>query len=809
MPMKKQYTWMLSLILASASILQAQNLITFRLDMNNYPAPFNTPEVNGTFNGWCGSNCNPMSDVNGDNIWETTIDLPAGSYEYKFALDNWTAQENLTPGSPCTVTAGVFTNRTLTVTGNEVLPTYCWESCNACAGSPAFKNVTFTVDMSDYTGPYTAVHLNGDFNNWCGICAPMTNIGGDLYQIIVPLSADSIEYKFTVDGWTDQEQFLGGEPCTRSAFGFTNRFARLLGDTTLTPVCWNSCSACQGVPTNVNVTFQVDMSQYQGAFTDVHLNGTFNNWCGDCAPMFDADGDSIYELAVSVPTAGFEYKFVVDNWTDDETLMPGMPCTQTISGYTNRFLQPTSDTTLLPVCWESCSPCGGGMMYNVTLAVDMSAECSYDSVDVVGDFNAWTMGAGAMLNDMGSGVYSGTVAMSSGTNEYKFRKWLNGQAVYESISNRSINVNADMSVPAECFNTIGTCPPQLNPTATVLGNYRVRFNWDNTGASTYNVFFRKVGDQNWTQVNSPTQQKIIRNRTPDDYEFYVAEAGGVNPSCVQTFTVNCEDYNYSVNTFQILDVTGGKAFVFGIDGGRRFWDIGLSNGNDTTWQTNKFSYRFRNLIPGDYYVYVKDAYDCYSSQVDTVTIDAVDSTTIPFLNTVVNQGGGTLVPNWTVANTTNIDRYQVRVRDVTGGGTGTLYQTYIAVGGSTTTYTINGLPPARYRIDVRPRLNGAFSNGVYSNFRERIVSANKNDGNNRIVDLSEIGGYPNPTAGMLNVAAPEGSEVMLLDMNGRIISAQKAGASEVRFDMSAMAQGVYLLRIQTDSEVYSERIVKE
>ena len=51
-------------------------------------------EVNGTFNGWCG-NCNAMSDADGDNIWDITIDLANGSYEFKFSADNWVIQENL------------------------------------------------------------------------------------------------------------------------------------------------------------------------------------------------------------------------------------------------------------------------------------------------------------------------------------------------------------------------------------------------------------------------------------------------------------------------------------------------------------------------------------------------------------------------------------------------------------------------------------------------------------------------------------------------------------------------------------------
>src|SRR6056300_661267 len=87
-----------------------QNNVTFQVDMNQYGGSFTTPEVNGDFNGWCG-NCNPMSDPDGDNIWEVTLPLTQDSIEFKFAHDNWAGQENLTAGSSCAKTTSGFTNR--------------------------------------------------------------------------------------------------------------------------------------------------------------------------------------------------------------------------------------------------------------------------------------------------------------------------------------------------------------------------------------------------------------------------------------------------------------------------------------------------------------------------------------------------------------------------------------------------------------------------------------------------------------------------------------------------------------------------
>ena len=34
-----------------------------------------------------------MSDADGDGVWEATIPLLSGNYEYKYSADSWTIQE--------------------------------------------------------------------------------------------------------------------------------------------------------------------------------------------------------------------------------------------------------------------------------------------------------------------------------------------------------------------------------------------------------------------------------------------------------------------------------------------------------------------------------------------------------------------------------------------------------------------------------------------------------------------------------------------------------------------------------------------
>ena len=63
--------------------------VLFQVDMSVYDGTYNTVNLNGSFNGWCGS-CATMTDDDGDLVYELLVTLDAGVYEYKFTLDGWT-----------------------------------------------------------------------------------------------------------------------------------------------------------------------------------------------------------------------------------------------------------------------------------------------------------------------------------------------------------------------------------------------------------------------------------------------------------------------------------------------------------------------------------------------------------------------------------------------------------------------------------------------------------------------------------------------------------------------------------------------
>jgi hypothetical protein len=449
---------------ANCGIVIPQYDVTFRVDMNNVTEAFTLPNLNGTFNNWCGA-CAPMSDSDGDGIWELVVSLPAGSYEYKFSADGWNIQENLNPSLPCTVTNFGFTNRALNVTGDVVLDPVCWGSCVTCSTVVPEYDVTFRVDMNNVTEAFTTPNLNGQFNNWCGACAPMSDSDGDgIWELVVSLPAGSYEYKFSADGWNIQETLTEGAPCTINGAPFVNRTLNVTGDVVLDAVCWGSCSAC---PVTYDVTFRVDMNNVTAPFTTPEVNGTFNNWCGSCAPMSDSDGDGIWELVIALPAGSFEYKFSADGFAIQESLNPSLPCTVTNFGFTNRALSVSNDVVLDAVCWGACVGCNAVIPeYDITFRVNMNNVTeSFTTPEVNGTFNNWCGGCAPMSDPDGDGIWELVISLQAGNYEYKFAA--DGWNIQETNTegapctingapfvNRSLAVTGDVVLSAVCW---GSC----------------------------------------------------------------------------------------------------------------------------------------------------------------------------------------------------------------------------------------------------------------------------------------------------------------------------------------------------------------
>ncbi|MDG2425038.1 MAG: plastocyanin/azurin family copper-binding protein [Flavobacteriales bacterium] len=491
--------------------------VTFSVDMSLYTGGYGTVNLNGTFNGWCGG-CAAMADV-GNSVYELTIPVTQDTIEYKFTLDGWTNQEEFAEGTSCTSTIEGYTNRSLVVAATEVLPTVCYNECDACA-APSGLTVSLDVSCSGITD-ITSARMTGPWWGWDPNGGPEATDNGDgtWSAVLDPVPTDNMEYLWVVNGAQESliQAMIDGGACAPLT-DYSSYANRQWEVGSANPAdTYGQCDACDsGGPVSgctdaeaanyndaateddgtcqYDVTFSVDMSLYTGGYGTVNLNGTFNGWCGGCSELTDV-GNSVYELTVPLALGTIEYKFTLDGWTNQEEFAEGAPCTTTIGGYTNRALDVAGAVALATVCYNQCGACDaavgctdtdavnydedaatddGSCVYNVTIRVDMSNQTvAAEGVHVAGAFQGWDPGATA-LTTPGLGIYEYSMQLSSGSYQFLYingNTW-DGQEVVpgecgadngQGGFNRTLVLTGTVLEDVVCFNSCSACEGCTDP----------------------------------------------------------------------------------------------------------------------------------------------------------------------------------------------------------------------------------------------------------------------------------------------------------------------------------------------------------
>jgi len=215
------------------------------------------------------------------------------------------------------------------------------------------------------------------------------------------------------------------------------------------------------------VTFRVDMHNDVGTFTQPFVSGSFNNWCGNCNPMQDADGDGIWESTISLQDGSYTYKITTDNWTSSEMLWSGMGCTTTAdNGVAARQITVSGNDLVIPVsCYGSCTACE--TEYNVTFQVDMTAVLNPQPV-VRGDFNEWCNSCMPMSDNNGDGIYTVTVSLPAGSYRFEYAAnqldiegevMTNGSCIetLNGVARRKITINGNTTLSLSCYGQCSDC----------------------------------------------------------------------------------------------------------------------------------------------------------------------------------------------------------------------------------------------------------------------------------------------------------------------------------------------------------------
>jgi cyclomaltodextrinase len=148
-------------------------------------------------NGW-DTGANPMQDNDGDGVWETTLNLDPGRYEYKFVVngDQWFTDDFAMDESPDgfgghNAVVIVKDKPLILGPGGNVPP-------KGQAPTEGLHEVTFRYKPA---GKVNKVTLAGTFNDWNADKTAMTgpDKNGE-YTVTLLLPAGDYQYKFVADG---------------------------------------------------------------------------------------------------------------------------------------------------------------------------------------------------------------------------------------------------------------------------------------------------------------------------------------------------------------------------------------------------------------------------------------------------------------------------------------------------------------------------------------------------------------------------------------------------------------------------------
>ena len=354
--------------------------VTFRVNMSLQTAA-DTVSIAGNFQDEAGfpSEWTPgatvMTDDDMDGIYEVTVQLPAGDYQYKYVNGaDWSGGEGV-PGA-CAMDG----NRFITVGSGLMTEAVCFGSCDACPTSVNNVNVTLRVDMSNEAilngisanGVSVAGNFQGvaGFTDWTPGATVLTDDNADgIYEVTVTIPEGTYQYKFINGNAWGFDEGVPGE-CNVD----NNREMVIMGaegeNVVLDVVCFGECTAtCSAILDPINVTFRVDMTEEinAGSFfaaDTVYVAGEFQTpaWQKDVialTPVSTAGGENVYETTVSIRPGTYQYKyfkFGTDAGQESGATFLAGGCGT--DGFNNRILNiegMESDTTLSIYLFDSCT----------------------------------------------------------------------------------------------------------------------------------------------------------------------------------------------------------------------------------------------------------------------------------------------------------------------------------------------------------------------------------------------------------------------------------------------------------------------
>ncbi len=328
-----------------------------------------------------------------------------------------------------------------------------------------------------------------------------------------------------------------------------------------------------------------------------------------------------------------------------------------------------------------------------------------------------------------------------------------------------------------------------------------------SGASSYAVQFRQVGDVSWTTRTGAGTSINVTVPGPGDYEVRVGALVGncYYYSCISTETVDCFAVNAGIVVFKApFCATSPATYRVNFSGGVGAKTFLWSNGS-----TN----RSITVAPGTYSCTVSDAYGCDTtvSISSSAPAGSFESTTL----VSVGKAGALFTVNWNpkVIPGATILGYRAGYRLQ---GSGAPFTNSPLVGGTSHVFDLSAQCNGNYEFTVTVRYQYT-SQPAQTSAPACSISRGHNNGPCKgeegvaaIDAATSLNVYPNPTTNALFVALNgEETLVEVLDINGRVVMSNMYNGVEAQLELGNLANGMYVVRATSGNEVATAKIVKE
>tara|TARA_B100002052_G_scaffold169907_2_gene154666 strand:- start:14022 stop:16154 length:2133 start_codon:yes stop_codon:yes gene_type:complete len=397
-----------------------------------------------------------MNDDDENDIWEVTVDLPPGTYNFKFRNGECSTWDSCPQEfwedfeGECGV--GQWGDRQIVVTDESfTYGPYCFDFCDQGECQPNVPiDVTFQVELTDeqmeMASNCDGVFVYGNFNNfdlWVNPWAMQNDQGSNIYILDETFTSnDQLLYKYSIcsgaNAIAETDEGVGGCGISMGECSSDVNWREEMVPYTSGPFELDYFDTCPGL---ARVTMSVDMNNESVPGSGVCVaGGTMPNGAQG-TPLCDPDGDGIYSATLSFPYDSHQtYKFV--NGCGDTWENPGfedLPSSCTEGQWNDRYFDVYEDNQLegphiFGECSGSTSDDGGGNSDTNTVTFNLDGIEDCDFISITGTFDNWSgwgvpYSDGVTSIDLEDGSYEYLILCVSDEGEWWNDIWANATTV--------------------------------------------------------------------------------------------------------------------------------------------------------------------------------------------------------------------------------------------------------------------------------------------------------------------------------------------------------------------------------------------